>query len=135
MEKLFNGRWLVTCFVTILACVAFSSCSDDDKDEPNQDPQELIVGKWVCNYDAYGDWWDEPLVYQFDSDGSGYEWFQDEPFSDRMEFMYSITESKIRIKTKYDTYNIRYEISSNGKSLVLYGLDDDDMNELHFVKQ
>ncbi len=95
----------------------------------------MIVGKWICYEDAYGDPWDEPLVYQFDSDGSGYKWFQDEPFSDRWEFTYTITDSKIRIKTKYDTYNLRYEISSNGKTMVLYGWDDNDMEELHFVKQ
>lgn len=95
----------------------------------------MIVGKWVCYDDAYGDPWFEPLVYQFDSDGTGYEWFQEEPFSDRSEFTYTITESKIRIRWNYATDNIRYEISSNGKSLVLYGLDDNDMSELHFVKQ
>ena len=121
--------------IILMSCVTLTSCGDDDKDEPKQDPQEMIVGKWICYDDAYGDPWDEPLVYQFDSDGSGYQWFQDEPFSDRWEFTYTITDSKIRIKTKYDTYNLRYEISSNGKTMVLYGWDDDDMEELHFVKQ
>jgi len=137
MEKIFLERWLMTAVIVLLSCFAFTSCGDDDnKDEPKQDSQEMIVGKWICYNNAYGDPWDEPLVYQFDSDGSGYQWFQDEPFSDRWEFTYSLTESKLCIKTEYGTtYNLRYEISYNGKSLVLYGWDDNDMEELHFVKQ
>lgn len=132
MEKLKNVKWLMIAIIALLSSVAFSSCGDKEDDF-----EEMIVGRWVCYDDAYGDPWDEPLIYQFDRDGSGYQWFQDEPFAYRWEFTYTITESHIRIKVKKygDNYNLRYNFSSNGKALVLYGWDDDDMEELHFVKQ
>lgn len=120
--------------------ICLSSCGDDNKDEPDPDPSELIIGKWVCYNDAYGYPWDEPLVYLFDADGTGYGWFQEEPFSYRWEFTYSVTQSKIHFAEyddyydEWDRYDLRYEISANGKSLVLYGYDDNDMSELHFIK-
>lgn len=119
-------------FIMVASCVALTSCNDDDNDELES---MSIVGKWICYTDAYGDPWDEPLVYQFDSDGTGYEWFMDEPFSNREEFTYTVTETRLRIKTKYDSYILRYELSNKGKSLILYGWDDDDMEELHLVRQ
>lgn len=134
MERISKFWNVMTFFIIFLSCMTLLSCSNDN-DEEALNPQEKIIGKWICYEDAYGEPWDEPLVYQFDSGGTGYEWFQDEPFSHRMEFTYTITESKIRIKADDSVYNIRYEISSNGKSLVLYGLDDNDMEVLHFVKQ
>lgn len=119
-------------FIMVASCVALTSCSDDEK---NESESMSIVGKWISYTDAYGDPWDEPLVYQFDSDGTGYEWFMDEPFSDREEFTYTVTETRLRIKTKYDSYILRYELSNKGKSLILYGWDDDDMEELHLARQ
>lgn len=134
MRKFLNAKWMIA-IVALLSSVAFSSCGDDDDDNLKQDPQKMIVGRWICYDDAYGDPWDEPLEYVFNSDGTGYGWFQEEPFSYRWEFTYTIMESKIRFKEEDDTYNLRYTISSNGKTLVLYGFDDNDMEELHFVKQ
>lgn len=139
MENFLKKRQLIPVLVVaIMSCLTLTSCGkdDDDDDEPqNSNPSELIVGKWICNNDAYGYPWEEPLVCQFDSDGSGYQWFQDEPFSYRWEFSYTITESKLYIKTTdRDTYNLRYVISNKGKNLVIYGWDDDDMEELHYVK-
>lgn len=125
---------LFKCFFMCLLVVAFSSCGNDDKDEPNEN-HPSVVGKWECIYDSYGDFWDEPLIYVFDEEGTGYQWFSDEPFSYRLEFTYSITSSKLKIKTKYDdVYNLRYELSSDGRNLTLYGWDDDDMSILKFSR-
>ncbi len=142
MKEVLKLKHFFLLMVTALSCFIMTSCGDDKEDEPpSSDPSEMIIGKWICYNDAYGAPWEEPLVYQFDSDGSGYGWFQDEPFSNRWEFTYIVTPSKIRFSEydKYDDswyrYNLRYELSTNGKSLVLYGYDDNDMEELHFVKQ
>lgn len=63
-------------------------------------------------------------------------------FSNRYEFTYSITETKIRIVKEdednndgYYITNLVYMISNNGKSLLLNGWDDNDMEELYFTKQ
>lgn len=133
-KELKNTRFISLLLIAMMSFFTLTSCGNDDDEPLNSDPSKLIVGKWICYNDAYGDPWDEPLIYQFDSDGSGYQWFQEEPFSDRWEFSYTITESRLRVKTKYDTYNLRYEFSLNGKNLVIYGWDDNDMEELHFVK-
>ncbi len=117
----------------LLLPLSIASCGDDDKDEPKNEEQ-TIVGKWQSQYDAYGDLWDEPLICLFDEDGTGYQWFSDEPFSDRYEFTYTTTSSKLIVRTKGDSYEMRYELSSNGKALVIYGWDDNDMSELHFTR-
>ena len=122
--------------VILFMTIIFTSCGDKDKtndNEPSQD-QYRLVGKWECTLDAYGDPWDEPLIMMFDSDGTGYQWFSDEPFSDRWEFNYIATSSKIKIRTSYGTYDLRYEISSNNKTLIIYGWDNDDMEELWFTR-
>lgn len=121
----------------ILLLLSVISCGDDDKDEPKDETnygQKTIVGKWQCKYDAYGDLWFEPLIFLFDEDGTGYEWFSDEPFSEREEFTYTYTSSRLVVRTGWTNYDLRYEISSNGKSLVIYGWDDDNMSELHFTR-
>lgn len=122
-------------FLLIVLPLSFTSCGDDDKDEP-KDEQNNIVGKWKCVEDAYGDLWEEPLIYYFDEDGTGYEWFTDEDYSDRIEFSYTATSSKIRINYYEDleVSNLRYELSNNGNKLIIYGLDENDMSELKFSR-
>lgn len=128
MKKLAKCCLMVFALVTL--CVGFQGCSDDDSDN------DAIVGKWQCDYDAYGDEWDEPLILFFDDDGTGYEWFSDEPFSYRSEFTYVVkSSSKIRIMLDDDeTYDLKYKISNNGNTLYLYNWDDDDMEELQFKR-
>lgn len=120
----------------ILSILIISSCGDKNSEveEPANKPQELLIGKWECKLDAYGDPWDEPLIMMFDLEGTGYQWFSDELFSDRWEFNYVATSSKLKIQTRYGTYELRYEVSSNGKTLILYGWDDNDMEELWFTR-
>lgn len=121
----------------MLLSFSFTSCGDKDSEDVDvAKPQELLIGKWECRLDAYGDPWDEPVIMFFDSDGTGYQWFSDEPFANRWEFNYFATSSNLKIKTKYEdeTYELRYKISSNGQSLIIYGFDDNDMEELWFTK-
>lgn len=122
-------------FLLIVLPLSFTSCGDDDKDEP-KDEQNSIVGKWKCTEDAFGNLWDEPLIYLFDEDGTGYEWFSDEPYSYRNEFIYTATASKLRINYIEDSEvaNLRYELSKNGNKLKIYGIDDNDMSELEFSR-
>lgn len=117
----------------ILLSLSVVSCGDDDKDMPIIEEQ-TIVGKWECQRDAYGNLWDKPLIYLFDEDGTGYQWFSEEPFSDRWEFTYTKTTYKLIIRTNWGNYNLRYELSANGNNLVIYDWDDDDMSELHFKR-
>ncbi|MDE7409700.1 MAG: hypothetical protein K2N09_06730 [Muribaculaceae bacterium] len=120
--------------ITIAMLMTFFFVACNDEDEPKEEKLG-IVGKWECKLDAYGDPWDEPLIMFFDSDGTGYQWFPSEgPFSDRMEFSYVVTSSKLKVKDQYGTYELKYEISSNGKTLIIYGLDDNDMEELWFTR-
>lgn len=122
--------------LTMLMGVVFIACDDKgkSKDEDLIQSQDYLVGKWQCTLDAYGEPWDEPLIMLFDADGTGYQWFSDEPFSDRWEFNYVATSSKVKIITQYGAYDLRYEISSNGKTLILYGWEDKDMEELWFTR-
>lgn len=126
----------MTTFFMVFIAILFTACSDKDKTDYNglSQSQDRLVGKWECTLDAYGDPWDESLIMMFDSDGTGYQWFSDEPFSNRWEFNYIATSSKIKIKTSYGNYDLRYEISSNNNTLILYGWDNDDMDELWFTR-
>ncbi len=132
MEYIMYKTKFLKYFMLVFMFAAVSSCGDNDKDEPTQ---ATILGKWVCYDDAYGEPWDEPLIMAFDEDLSGYQWFSDEPFSDRWEFSYNISGSKLRVKTQGQIYNLRFELSTNGKNLAIFGWDDDDMEELYFVKE
>lgn len=135
MKVLVNGKWLSIALMLLVSSFALTSCGSGDDDDPTPNPQEMIVGKWISYYDAYGDPWIEPLEYQFYADGTGYGWFQEEPFSYRWEFTYAISQTKIRFNEDGEIYHLPYEMSADGKSLVLYDMDEDDLQEIHFVKQ
>lgn len=52
MEKFLNVRWLMIAIVALLATVSFTSCGDDDKDEPES--SESVVGVWRHDFgDGY----------------------------------------------------------------------------------
>lgn len=139
MRKKINFHLICSIMLAVLMSIAFIACDNDKSngDEISQ-PQDYLVGQWQCKLDAYGDPWDEPLIMQFDADGSGYYWFSDEPFSERYEFDYVATSSKIKMWEEEDGYqyhyDLRYEMSSNGKNLTIYDFDDDDMEVLKFVR-
>lgn len=122
--------------ISLIIALFFTACDKKAKDSEDLllQPQELLIGKWECTLDAYGNLWDEPLIMFFDSEGTGYYWFSEESFSKRYEFRYVATTSKLRIKEKDESYDLRFEISSNGNTLILYGFDDDDMEELWFTR-
>lgn len=136
MMRKINHHLFTSMMLAMLMCVVLVACGDKSKskDEDLIQPQKNLVGKWECKMDAYGDPWDEPLIMMFDADGTGYQWFSDEPFSERWTFNYVATSSKIKIRTQYGTVDLEYEISSNGKTLILYEWDDNDMEELWFTR-
>ena len=122
--------------------VCLSACGDDnEKNEPNNGntPQEMIIGTWVCTSDAYGDRWDGPLQVVFKDDKTGYSWWQDEPFSKRDLFSYSISKTEITLRfiddgEFVDTVVLEYEFSKDENSITVYGFDDNDMSVLRFTK-
>lgn len=97
MKNELNFQHLKAIIIAMLITFVFVACGD--KDRPNDDETNMLVGKWECTLDSYGDPWDEPLIILFDSDGTGYQWFSEEPFSERWEFNYVATSSKLKIKT------------------------------------
>ncbi len=122
-----------------------ASCSSsDDKDEDllpppsisddKEDQAPTIVGKWICFNDAHGNHMFDPIILLFSEDGTGYIWFTEYMSSDRDEFDYVLNGSKLTLRyVDGDIATIRYELSSNGETLIIYGLDDDDLAVLSFV--
>lgn len=112
-----------------------SSCGDDKDDDLTQH-EVSIVGEWSCVSDAYGVPWGDPLFFQFREDGTGYEWFSEEPYSNRCDFTYqTYGESKLKIVTdQMKILDLYYRISPDGDHLVIYDWDDNDMSVLEFVR-
>ncbi len=59
----------------LLLMVAFLSASKCGPcpDIIDEETEKTIIGKWQCNLDAYGEPWDNPLIFQFYPDGTGYQ--------------------------------------------------------------
>lgn len=131
-NNVLKSKWAWLAVLIMALFLPLTACSDDEDEPKASEPS--IVGEWECLYDSYGESWDEPLVYVFDEDGTGYQWFTSEPYSNILEYTYVVMSSKIRIKTYYGVHNLRYEISADGKHLILYGWDDNDMEELYFTR-
>lgn len=122
-----------------LLSINLTACNDEPETKTKA---ATIVGNWRCMYDAYGDLWDAPLYYVFNEDGTGYEWFSEEPYSDRLKFKYKASSFVLNLTywsdyyrewEDYDDY-VTYELSKDGNSLTLYGMDDNDMSVLHCVR-
>lgn len=107
----------------LVSCFALASCDDDESES------SAIVGSWqALDYD------DEPMLeYTFNYDGTGYEWEMSDPFSDRMEFTYSVNGSKLSINAEGETFDLGFKISDDGKSLVIYVYEENE--ELHLVRK
>lgn len=122
--------------VSISVTGLLSACGEDDVPDHDQ-VTHSIIGKWICHNNANGAAWPQPLIYMFADDGFGYEWFQDVPYSQRLVFRYAVSGNCILLDDgdKYDSLKLTYEISKNGNQLILYGFDNDEMRELHFVRE
>lgn len=59
-------KFLAFVLFAVLACVSFSSCSDDDKDEPSSGFSSEILGTWQCVESDY-------LGYSGDDDEIGFK--------------------------------------------------------------
>ena len=126
-------KHLAFLMLALTFALGFTACGDDDDDDTPSDSQS-IVGKWKCTHDAYGDLWDDPYYIIFKSDGTGYEYFEDE---DVWRFEYVATSTKLTLYYDDDSTPdiLTYSITSNGKKLTIIGMDDDDMSVLEFTRQ
>lgn len=43
-------KYLSLILLVFAVCVGFTSCSDDDKDEPNKGISQIIVGEWDSEF-------------------------------------------------------------------------------------
>lgn len=89
-----------------------------------------IEGKWECVFNAYGERWDRPLIMEFNSDGTGYQWFSDEDFSNRWNYYYYIDGKYVTFDLGRQMKDCKWERKDD--RLTIYGWDDDDMSRLVF---
>lgn len=62
-------KFLMLALIAVLATVSFTSCGDDDKDEPISGNN--IVGKWLCYKSVeYGETYDSNTTVEFFKDNS-----------------------------------------------------------------
>ena len=130
-------NWM-TILIAALLCVGFSSCChhDDDQEEIEKETPTLI-GVWVCDFEPGVE-----FIICFKDDHTGYYYFTGlDDKDERDDFSYKVREDKITLyyydsdEDYYWNETIEYDLSSNGKSLTLYGFDDNDMAVLHFKKK
>lgn len=101
-----------------------------------KDPKEMIVGKWECSRDAYGRKWHDPMILRFDDDESGsLKIPEDNGRFESHKFNYTVKEKTISFDWE-DTREekLKYKFSDDGNTLTIYGIDDDDMDELEFSR-
>lgn len=115
MKKL---KFLTFALFAVLACVTFASCSDDDKDEPQN---RSIVGTWIEHGEDDGEPYEN--TYIFSSDGSGVtKWGQ----HDGYEFTYTYTHPTLTIRWDYGELEVlTVEWKSNNK-IRLFNNDGED---------
>ena len=135
--------------MAVTMSMSFSSCflfgGDDDDDDDKQDSTaDALVGTWVCDFDE-----DTDYIFCFKSDGTGYDYFTEDGLDEDDYFSYKVRGKTITLyyeehgwdyrynepETEYYNITIEYDLRQNGKSLTLYGLDDNDMAVLHFTKR
>lgn len=101
-------KYLSLILLVFAVCVGFTSCSDDDKNEPNTGVSQIIVGEWDSEF--LGDASDINTkdldvnntqlgtVYSrlvFNSNGKGYE--IDQENGSKTEFSYTINGNTLRM--------------------------------------
>lgn len=101
-------KYLSLILLVFAVCVGFTSCSDDDKDEPDTGISQIIVGEWDSEFlgdasdinindlnvnDTQLGSVDSRLV--FNSNGKGYE--IDEWDGTKTEFSYTISGNTLRM--------------------------------------
>ena len=123
-------NWMTILMVAIVS-VGFVSCGDDDDDEKSGTPS--LVGTWVCDFDPATDY-----IVCFKADGTGYSYFTEDGLDENDYFSYKVRGDQITLyyhDSIYWNMTIEYDLSSDGKRLTLYGIDDNDMAVLHFTKK
>lgn len=130
----------------VLAALAFTSCSDDDKDMQND-----IVGKWHCyltqNWDIdsngniiesslFEENWDE--IWEFTADGNVYTWENGSvcDYDDDWFGPYEIKDGNLMIYEGGDMDDINGgKIEKlDGNELILYWVGYDEAEKIYFKK-
>ena len=119
-----------TIILVVFMGVGFVSCGDDNEEE--KDGSASIVGTWVCDFHVETDY-----IICFKADGTGYDYFTEDGLDEDDYFSYKVRGDKITLyyHDSDDDVTIEYDLSSDGKQLTLYGMDDNDMAVLHFTRR
>lgn len=124
MKVFFGKSWLPALLLSLVACFALTSCSDESK----------IIGRWECDEDAYGRDIDGKIVMEFNDDGTGFFRY---PGEHKFDFEYTLKDNgKLTLnEPNGDKHkDLRYKFKENDE-LVIYDFDGDDLSELHFEKE
>lgn len=114
----------------LLPLFSCSSNSNSDDESEENGSKKTIVGKWKCYENAYGYKWEQPMIFVFEKNKTGYHSETEDGRNRKYDFDYRIEGDYVIINKK----EVQYELSKNGKELTLYGLDNDDMAELHLQR-
>lgn len=134
-KNLLNWMPIIMAF---LLGLSFISCHHDDPDDQEQTETETptLIGIWICDFES-----DIDFIICFKEDGTGYDYFTGNTEEEREEFSYKVRDDKITFyywdsyEGKYYNRTVEYDLSSNGKSLTLFGMDNNDMAVLHFKRK
>lgn len=125
---------IMVMFVLVLGTtLAFSSCSKDSEEEKEMETvTSTIVGYWKTTEGYY------PFIFEFNEDGTGY--YKEDSSSKRAHtFIYTIIKNNTIVlemtgKDYGETESLTYSLSNDGKYLILYGFDDNDLAVMRFQK-
>lgn len=123
MKNLFKETRLATMMVLLFSCVAFISCSDDDKDNSSS----LIVGTWSCSSDVHHHYCDGTHYYTFNSNGT-YTWECPDPLTNNRNGYYTFDDGLLTISASNGWLGASYLAQFPDKNtLILIDRDGDNM--------
>lgn len=131
-HKLLHLQSLVAVALCVIMAMAFTSCGDDDDDEP---AANSIVGTWRLSVmDSDGEAWF--CQYNFKSDGSleVKDWSSEsgEPATYEARGTYTIVDSYIKIKIENEGEET-YRFSLEGNKLIIYDYEEDGPNVFYRI--
>ena len=125
ITALTSGTTIITCAATDGSGVK-ATCTVTVTDGVTPAPTS-IVGTWIS----------QEMTAQFNSNGTGYIVETGDAIKSDDYFTYSLDTTNKRITLIYSngTRTLDYVLSSDGNTLTIYGLDDDDLAVVRFTKQ
>lgn len=137
MEKILKKNWLMALAAVMISCFAFTACSSDDKDEPD-DPTtanyaKLLVGEWEEDY-GYGK---NKITFYANSKGS-WEYYSSSTGKWENDGNFSWKVKGFDVTLDYGDGDIEYYsiINLDGNNLVWQSWDDykDEYDTEHFKR-